>query len=90
MKPGQSANISNPTRSASTGVADAQSVASGSNQTPLTAGLSSDPNRCSPAQRDAGPSGTAEVERDGIMPNQTSNASESLKTTYAKRRQING
>lgn len=91
-KPGQMRNIENPTLGLDTALSNVRSVASGSNQTPETTQTASmDPNRL--AAR-TGPTrdtaGRAEVERDGVMENQTSDQSSSQRTIDAKRKRIYG
>jgi hypothetical protein len=89
MKPGMSQNISDPVVGQDQALRNVGSVGSGSRQTSDTTQTASmDPNRLAPRARTTERAGTAEVERDEIMPNQTSDYSRSQGTIDAKRRNM--
>jgi hypothetical protein len=87
-KPGMSPNVANPEVSASTGISNSTKTSMGSRQTADSAQLSSNPNRMAPYRGPCGPSGKAEVERDEVEENQTSDKTSSTRTTYAKRKKM--
>lgn len=84
-KPGQQTNIASPERSASSGITDAASVGQGSHQNASTTQQSSNPNRMRPLNTSQP---RAQVERNEVMDNQTSDKSSSTRTVYGKRRAI--
>lgn len=91
MKPGRMNNLSNPETSVAQGIMNAQQIARGSNQTPATSQLSSNPNRLIPPTPSSGPSGTAEVETSGVMEGQGyADTTRSTRIEYGKRKGIFG
>lgn len=88
-KPGQMTNLPNPERSQDASLADVASVAMGSRQDASTAQTAnSSPYRMIPNPRAPSKEYPAEVDRDGVLDNQTADRSASTRANYGNRDRI--